>query len=83
MPVENNERLAQAVVARGGTNRDLGLQLLSRQAERLAQDDPERLNKHRLAEDLLDKLRRVTSDSEHLALTVLPYPVIAGELARE
>ncbi len=81
--VENNERLAQDVMTQREEGRELGAKLLSQQAERLAQDDPERLNKHRTAVDLLNILQRISSASEHLALMVLPPPVIAGELAGE
>ena len=79
--VDLDERVAQEVIAQRGAKRDLGLQLLSQQAQRLAMDDPDRLRKHRFAVDMLDKLRRMASASEHLAMTVLPSSVIAGELA--
>jgi hypothetical protein len=50
------------------------------QAARLAQDDPERLRKHRVQVDILDKLHRVYSVAEHMAISVLPRAVLAGEL---
>jgi hypothetical protein len=57
----------------------LSEQVLRRQAERLALDDPDRLLKHRLQTDILDKLRRIYMLSEHLATTVLPDKVVAKE----
>ncbi|MGD1968396.1 MAG: hypothetical protein PVI32_05450, partial [Desulfobacterales bacterium] len=58
-----------------------GNELLMRQAARLAKDDPQRLLKHRLQVDLLDKMRRIYGMAERMAISVLPRGVLAGELA--
>jgi phosphate:Na+ symporter len=79
--VEGDERAAQTVVA----NRDaiLGLtsELHRQQAARLARDDPDRLLKHRVQLEILDKLKRIYSVAEHMAISVLPRSVLAGELS--
>ena len=79
--VEGDERAAQTVVA----NRDAILKLTSelqrQQAARLAQDDPDRLLKHRVQLQILDKLRRIYSVAEHMAISVLPRSVLVGELS--
>ena len=78
--VDRNERSAQEVVAKRSEIWKLGSELLQQQAARLGQDDPERLQKHRLQVDALDRMRRVYSVAEHMALTVLPRGVLVGEL---
>lgn len=79
--VEKDERAAQTVVAQRDELWQLGNELLQRQAARLAQDDPQRLLKHRVQVDLLDKMRRIYSVAERMAISVLPRGVLAGELA--
>ena len=79
--VEKNERAAQEVVARRDELWKLGNELLQQQAARLAQDDPQRLLKHRLQVDVLDKMRRIYGVAERMAIAVLPRGVLAGELA--
>ncbi|MGD8493145.1 MAG: Na/Pi symporter, partial [Desulfobacterales bacterium] len=79
--VEKDERAAQEVVSRRDTLWKLGNRLLQQQAARLAQDDPQRLLKHRLQVDLLDKMRRIYGVAERMAISVLPRGVLAGELA--
>jgi phosphate:Na+ symporter len=79
--VEKNERSAQDVVALRDELWKLGNDLLQQQAARLAQDDPQRLLKHRLQVDVLDKMRRIYGVAEHMAISVLPRGVLAGELA--
>ncbi len=79
--VEKNERAAQEVVARQSEIWKLGNELLQQQAARLAQDDPQRLLKHRLQVDVLDKLRRIYGVAERMAISILPRGVLAGELA--
>ena len=59
-----------------GTNPDS-----RKQAARLAEDDPDRLRKHRIQVDVLDRLNRLYSVAEHMAISVLPRSVLAGELA--
>ena len=77
--VEQDERVARQVLARRQELWQLGAQLLQNQAERLARDDPQRLLKHRLQVDVLDKLRRIQSLSEHMSLSVLPRDAVLDE----
>lgn len=79
--VEGDERAAQAVVAMRDIILDLTSRLHRQQASRLAQDDPDRLLKHRVQLEILDRLRRVYSVSEQMAISVLPRGVLVGELA--
>jgi phosphate:Na+ symporter len=78
--VEQNQQAAQTVVAKRTAILELSADLQMLQAARLAQDDPNRLKKHRVQLELLDKLRRVYSTSEHMAISVLPRSVLVGEL---
>jgi phosphate:Na+ symporter len=78
--VERDEQAAQTVVAKRIAILDLLSDLHGRQAARLAQDDPDRLTKHRIQLEILDRLRRLYSVSEHMAVTVLPRSVLVGEL---
>ena len=79
--VEKDERAAQTVVA----SRDAILELISefhrQQAARLAGDDPDRLLKHRVQLETLDRMRRLYSVAEHMAISVLPRSVLVGELS--
>jgi len=68
------------VVAKRIAILDLSADLQRQQAARLAQDDPNCLLKHRVQLELLDKLRRIYSVSEHMAISVLPRSVLAGEI---
>jgi Na+/phosphate symporter len=79
--VDKDERAAQEVVSRREALWQLGRELFERQAARLAQDDPQRLLKHRVQVDLLDKMRRIYGVAERMAISVLPRGVLAGELA--
>ena len=79
--VEGDERAAQTVVANRGAILELTSELLRLQSVRLGLDDPDRLLKHRVQFELLDKLRRVYSVSEHMAIAVLPRGALAGELS--
>jgi len=47
----------------------------------LAQDDPDCLRKHHVQINILDKLQRIYRISEHMAISVLPRGVLAGELS--
>jgi phosphate:Na+ symporter len=78
--VEKNEQAAQEVVSRRDELWKLGNEMLQQQAARLAQDDPQRLLKHRLQVDLLDKMRRIYGIAERMAISILPRGVLAGEL---
>ena len=79
--VEKDERAAQTVVA----SRDAILELTSefhrKQAARLAGDDPDRVLKHRVQLEILDRMRRLYSVAEHMAISVLPRSVLVGELS--
>lgn len=77
--VEEDQRAAQDVLVHRDEFWRLSEQVMRRQAARLALDDPDRLLKHRLQTDILDKLRRVYMLAEHLATTVLPDNVVAQE----
>ena len=78
--VEKDERAAQTVVANRDTILALTFELHRLQSARLALNDPERLLKHRVQFEILDKLRRIFSVAEHMAISVLPRSVLAGEL---
>ena len=78
--VESDQQAAQTVVARRGAILALSANLQKQQALRLAQDDPNILAKHRVQVEILDRLRRIYSVSEHMAVSVLPRSVLAGEL---
>ncbi len=78
--MERDERPAQTVVAKRIAILDLSTDLQRQQAAHLAQDNPNRLLKHRAQLELLDRRRRIYSVSEHMAISVLPRSVLAGEL---
>jgi len=77
--VERDEHAAQSVVAKRIAILEISADLQRQQAARLAQDDPNRLTKHRVQLEILDKLRRIYSVSEHMAISVLPRSVLVGE----
>jgi len=79
--VAGDERAAQTVVGNRNAILELGSELHRQQAARLAQDDPNRLLKHRVQLEILDKLRRIYSVAEHMAISVLPRGVLVGELS--
>jgi hypothetical protein len=75
-----DEQAALTVVAKRVAIQDIAADLQRHQAARLAQDDPNRLLKYREQFEFLDTLRRIYSVSEHMAISVLPRSVLAGEL---
>ena len=79
--VESDERAAQTVVATRAAILDLTAELQRVQASRLAQDDPQRLIKHRLQLEIVDRLRRIHGVAEDMALSVLPRSVLVAELS--
>jgi len=79
--VEGDERAAQTVVANRDTILELTFELHRLQSARLALDDPDRLLKHRVQFEILDKLRRIYSVAEHMAISVLPRAALVGELS--
>jgi phosphate:Na+ symporter len=79
--VSGDERAAQAVVARRDEILALTADLHRQQAARLAQDDPDRLLKHRVQLEMIDKLRRIYSVAEHMAISVLPRSALVGALS--
>lgn len=78
--VAMDEQAAQKVVAKRSEILDMAADLQRRQVARLAEDDPNRILADRVLLDLLDKLRRLYSVSEHMAISVLSRSVLAGEL---
>ncbi|MFO1311841.1 MAG: Na/Pi cotransporter family protein [Burkholderiales bacterium] len=78
--VERDQQAAQAVVAKRIEILDLSANLQRQQAARLAEDDPNRLAMLRVQLETMDKLRRIYSVSEHMAISVLPRSVLVGEL---
>jgi len=79
--VEDDERAAQAVVASRGTILEFTAELHRKQAARLAGDDPDLLLKYRVQFEVLDRLRRIYSVAEHMAISVLPRSALVGELS--
>jgi phosphate:Na+ symporter len=77
--VNGDQRAAQNVLVQRDEFWRLSEQVVRQQAERLMLDDQDRLLKHRLQIDILDKLRRLYMLAEHLATTVLPDSVAAQE----
>jgi phosphate:Na+ symporter len=78
--VERDEQAAQTVVAKRNAILELSADLQRQQAARLAQEDPNRLTRHRVQLEVLDRLRRIYIVSEHMAISVLPRSVLVGEL---
>ncbi|MDJ0957715.1 MAG: Na/Pi cotransporter family protein [Arenicellales bacterium] len=78
--VKDDQGAAQDVLVRRDDFWRMSEEVLQRQVERLALDDADRLLKHRLQTDVLDKLRRIYILAEHLAIKVLPDTVVAKEL---
>jgi len=79
--VERDEQAAQSVVGQRGTVLQFATELHRLQSAHLAQDDPNRLLKHRVQFEMIDRLRRIYSVAEHMAISVLPRGVLAGELS--
>lgn len=77
--INQNQQAAQNVLVHRDEFWRQSEEVMKRQVERLALDDPDRLLKHRLQTDMLDKLRRVYMLAEHLAISVLPANVVAKE----
>jgi phosphate:Na+ symporter len=78
--VERDEQAAQRVLARRSAILELSTELQKRLAASLAESDAMDLGKHRVQFEMLDRLRRLYSVSEHMAATVLPRSVLIGEL---
>lgn len=77
--VEENQTAAQDVLAHRDEFWRLSEKVMRIQARRLTLEDSDRLLKHRLQTDILDKLRRIYMLAEHLATTALPDSVVARE----
>jgi len=73
--VDEDQRAAQDVLVHRDDFWRLSEQVMARQTERLALDEEDRLLKHRLQTELLDKLRRIYLLAEHLAESVLPEEI--------
>jgi Na+/phosphate symporter len=80
--VGGDERAAQGVLAGRGAVLEITAELNRLQSAKLALDDPDRLLKHRVQFEILDKLRRVFSLAENMAISTLPRGVLAGELSQ-
>jgi phosphate:Na+ symporter len=78
--VQRDEGMAQAVVADRDRILRLTTELHRQQSARLARDDPDRLLKHRVQFEMVDRLRRIYSVAEHMAISVLPRGALAGEI---
>jgi phosphate:Na+ symporter len=79
--VERDERAAQSVVGQRDTVLQFATELHRQQSARLARDDPDRLLRHRVQFEMIDRLRRIYSVAEHMSISVLPRGVLAGELS--
>jgi phosphate:Na+ symporter len=79
--IECDERAARTVVANRDAILELTYELHKQQAARLARDDPDRLLKHRVQIEMLDRLHRVYGIADHMAVSVLPRSVLVGELS--
>ena len=80
--IDLDERAAQDVVASRAAIWRMGRELLMQEAAKLDENDPERLLKHRLQVDALDKLQHIYTAAERMAITVLPPSVLAAEALR-
>jgi Na+/phosphate symporter len=78
--VERDERAAQSVVGQRSVVLNFAAELHRQQSARLARDEPDRLLRHRVQFEMVDRLRRIYSVAEHMAISVLPRGVLAGEL---
>jgi Na+/phosphate symporter len=79
--VERDERAAQSVVGQRDAVLQFASELHRQQSARLARDEPDRLLRHRAQFEMVDRLRRIYSVAEHMAISVLPRGVLAGELS--
>jgi Na+/phosphate symporter len=79
--VERDERAAQSVVGQRNVVLNFAAELHRQQSARLARDEPDRLLRHRVQFEMVDRLRRIYSVAEHMAISVLPRGVLAGELS--
>jgi len=79
--VERDERAAQSVVGQRDTVLHFATELHRQKSARLARDDPDRLLRHRVQFEMIDRLRRIYGVAEHMAISVLPRGVLAGELS--
>lgn len=78
--VELDEQAAQKVVAQRDAILEVSVNVQREQVARLAQEGPDRLARYRLQLEILDRLRRIYSVSEHMAVSVLPRGVLAAKL---
>jgi phosphate:Na+ symporter len=76
--VEQDEQAARAVVASRGEILEITSEFHRLQAVRLAGNEPDRLLKHRVQLEILERLRRLYGVAEHMAVSVLPRNVIVG-----
>ena len=76
--VRGDEQMAQSVIANRNAILALAAELQRQQSARFAGDDPNHLIKYRLQFEMLDRLRRIYSVAEHMAMLVLPRSVLAS-----
>ena len=67
------------MLASRGTVLEMTTELNRLQSAKLAQGDPDRLLKHRVQFEILDKLRRIYSLAENMAIAALPRGALAAE----
>ena len=79
--IEGDERAARTVVANRDAILELTSELHKQQSARLARDDPDRLLKHRVQIEMLDRLHRVYGIADHMAVSVLSRSVLVGKLS--
>ena len=77
--LNGDEKPAQGVLASRGAVLEMTTELNRLQSAKLAQDDPDRLLKHRVQFEILDKLRRIYSLAENMAIAALPRGALAAE----
>jgi Na+/phosphate symporter len=81
--VHQDESAAQDVLMHRQAFWRMSESVFQRQLRRLRLDDEDRLQKHRLQTDVLNKLRRLHGLAESMAATVLPDDVVAQQLETE
>jgi phosphate:Na+ symporter len=79
--VAQDEQAAQAVVANRDAILKLSAEFHRQQAMRLAGNEPDRLLRLRVQLEMLDRMRRLYSVAEHMAISVLPGSVLAAEVS--
>jgi len=79
--VEGDEHEAQRVVANHNATLAMTSEFQRQQVALLADDDPQWLRKYDVQLEMLEKLRRIYTAAEEMAISVLPRSVLAAELS--